>query len=82
MQGRGIDRHLFGLRSVLGDMKEVPALFNDEVLSKSSTWVLSTSQLSHPRIAAWGYGEVTPNGRWRAPNKLAWKHDPISYLVL
>ncbi|KAI0359864.1 acyltransferase ChoActase/COT/CPT [Trametes cingulata] len=45
--GRGIDRHLLGLRLMLrADAGERHALFEDELFSRSQTWKLSTSGLS------------------------------------
>ncbi|KAI0649114.1 acyltransferase ChoActase/COT/CPT [Trametes meyenii] len=45
--GRGIDRHLLGLRLMLqADVGERHALFDDEFFAKSQEWKLSTSGLS------------------------------------
>ena len=45
--GRGIDRHLLGLRLMLReDSGERHALFEDELFARSQTWKLSTSGLS------------------------------------
>ncbi|KAJ1659040.1 Carnitine O-acetyltransferase mitochondrial [Dispira simplex] len=60
--GHGIDRHLFGLRMCLRPDEPKPAIFTDPIFSKSSHWVLSTSQLSSPYFDGWGYGEVVPDG--------------------
>jgi len=32
------------------------------MFAKSSTWKLSTSQISSERFESWGFGEVTPTG--------------------
>lgn len=45
MKGRGIDRHLLGLRCMIQD-GECHELFEDELFSRSQTWKLSTSGLS------------------------------------
>lgn len=60
--GQGVDRHLFGLKKLLKDGEEVPAIYKDEAFAKSSNWQLSTSQISSEVFASWGYGEVTPDG--------------------
>ena len=47
MTGRGIDRHLSGLRHLLRPLNaESPALFDDDLFECSSRWKLSTSGLS------------------------------------
>jgi carnitine O-acetyltransferase len=60
--GQGVDRHLFGLKKLLKDGEKVPDLYNDEAYTKTSTWQLSTSQISSEALDAWGFGEVTPTG--------------------
>ncbi|GAA6010965.1 hypothetical protein JCM11491_005885 [Sporobolomyces phaffii] len=62
--GRGIDRHLMGLRLLLRpDLKESHPLFEDELFAKSQEWVLSTSGLSAgDRFYGTGFGAVYPNG--------------------
>ena len=45
-EGKGIDRHIFGLKRVLKEGEEVPALFKDKLLATSSTWHISSSQLA------------------------------------
>lgn len=62
--GRGIDRHLMGLRLLLRpDLKESHPLFEDELFGKSQEWVLSTSGLSAgDRFYGTGFGAVYPNG--------------------
>ena len=45
--GRGIDRHLLGLRLMLRpEAGETHPLFDDELFARSQTWKLSTSGLS------------------------------------
>lgn len=45
--GRGIDRHLLGLRLMLrAEEGERHELFDDELFIRSQTWKLSTSGLS------------------------------------
>lgn len=44
--GRGIDRHLLGLRLLLKPTEPLPALFADSLFLRSQEWKLSTSGLS------------------------------------
>lgn len=60
-QGMGVDRHLFGL-SMLVDKEATPDLYHDPVFQRAKRWRVSTSNLSHPKIENWGYGEVVPDG--------------------
>ncbi|GEM08286.1 hypothetical protein Rt10032_c05g2303 [Rhodotorula toruloides] len=60
--GRGVDRHLFGLKKVLREGEELPALYQDPTFAQSGNWILSTSQLSSEYFAGWGYGEVVDEG--------------------
>ncbi|KAJ7784367.1 acyltransferase ChoActase/COT/CPT [Mycena metata] len=60
--GQGVDRHLFGLKKMLKEGEEVPALYLDGAFAKTNHWELSTSQLSSPYLDGWGYGEVVPDG--------------------
>jgi hypothetical protein len=55
--GRGVDRHLFGLKKLLKDGEELPALYQDPTFAQSGNWVLSTSQLSSEYFSNWGYCE-------------------------
>jgi carnitine O-acetyltransferase len=43
--GRGVDRHLMGLRLVMKEGESSP-LFDDELYGLSQEWLLSTSGLS------------------------------------
>ncbi|KAJ3733326.1 acyltransferase ChoActase/COT/CPT [Lentinula guzmanii] len=60
--GQGVDRHLFGLKKVMKDGEELPALYKDPSYAQTSHWELSTSQLSSKYFDGWGYGEVVPDG--------------------
>uniref|UniRef100_A0A0K3CET4 Nucleolar GTP-binding protein 2 n=2 Tax=Rhodotorula toruloides TaxID=5286 RepID=A0A0K3CET4_RHOTO len=60
--GRGVDRHLFGLKKVLKEGENLPALYQDPTFAQSGNWILSTSQLSSEYFAGWGYGEVVDEG--------------------
>lgn len=59
---QGIDRHLLGLKKVLKAGEQVPALFSDPVLVRSSHWVLSTSAVFSKHFPVYGWGEVVPDG--------------------
>ncbi len=58
----GVDRHLFGLKKLLQPNEKVPDVFTDPAFGATSTWKLSTSQISSESFACWGFGEVTPEG--------------------
>ena len=72
LAGRDIDRHLLGLKMVWRKAVEgggggergaaAAALFTDASVSASSTWLLSTSNLTAPFIENWGFGEVCEGG--------------------
>ncbi|CAG8541519.1 20175_t:CDS:2, partial [Gigaspora rosea] len=62
VEGRGCDRHLFGLRMSLRPGEEKPAIFTDPIYIKSTHWYLSTSQLSSEYFVGYGWGEVVPDG--------------------
>ena len=60
----GCDRHIFGLKMInaeQGDGKVVD-LFNDDLFKRSGTWQLSTSAIISKYFAAYGWGQVVPNG--------------------
>jgi len=61
-EGMGIDRHLFGLRMLVGASEEIPALFDDHLFNKAKKWRVSTSHLTHKNFSNWGWGEVVPDG--------------------
>ena len=59
----GVDRHLFALRRTAeknGDA--VPQLFADPLFLRSSTWTLSTSNVSDKNCELFGFGAVTGDG--------------------
>ncbi|KAJ2608217.1 Carnitine O-acetyltransferase mitochondrial [Coemansia sp. RSA 1804] len=60
--GKGVDRHLLGLRLSLKPGEEKPAIFQDPAYAESSHWYLSTSQLSSEHFEGWGFSEVVPDG--------------------
>lgn len=55
--GQGVDRHLFGLKKIMNEGEELPAIFKDFSYAKTNHWELSTSQLGSDYFDGWGYGE-------------------------
>lgn len=60
--GMAIDRHLFGLKNMLQPEDVKPELFKDPTFNYSSTWLVSTSQLSSEYFEGYGWSEVNDNG--------------------
>ncbi|KAI9167271.1 Carnitine O-acetyltransferase [Paramyrothecium foliicola] len=60
--GKGVDRHLFGLKKLLEPGEEVPAIYKDPAYSYSSSWYLSTSQLSSEYFNGYGWSQVIDQG--------------------
>lgn len=60
--GRGVDRHLFGLKKCLKEGEEVPALYKDPAYTYSSTWFISSSQLSSEYFNGYGWSQVVDDG--------------------
>ncbi|KAJ7104046.1 acyltransferase ChoActase/COT/CPT [Mycena belliarum] len=62
--GRGIDRHLLGLRLMLRPLSgEEAPLFDDELFQRSQTWKLSTSGLSAGNLfRGTGFGAMYDDG--------------------
>ena len=61
-KAQGVDRHFLGLALSVKDGETPPSLFSHPLFTRSKTWRVSTSHLTHPRFDSWGYGEVTPDG--------------------
>lgn len=59
---KGCDRHLFGLKKLVGANEEVPTIFKDPMYSYSSSWYLSTSQLSSEFFNGYGWSQVIDQG--------------------
>eukprot|EP00667_Euglena_gracilis_P002920 EG_transcript_2927 len=65
--GKGVDRHLFGLRMMYeregrpAGMK-TPAIFSDKAYSRSCHWALSTSHCGSPSLSYFGFGPVVHDG--------------------
>lgn len=60
--GEGCDRHFLGLKYQLKDGEKPHQLFSDPLFNFSSTWLISTSQLSSNFHDAYGWSEVNPIG--------------------
>ena len=62
LEGKGVDRHLLGLRLLLKPDEPKPAIFTDPSYAGSCHWNLSTSQVPADAYDGWGWGEVVPDG--------------------
>ncbi|KAI9883092.1 MAG: Rho-type gtpase-activating protein [Watsoniomyces obsoletus] len=60
--GRGVDRHLFGLKKLLESNEELPSIYKDPAYAYSSKWFLSTSQLSSEYFNGYGWSQVVDDG--------------------
>ncbi len=60
--GRGVDRHLFGLKKLIQEGEETPELFKDPAYTYSSTWYISSSQLSSEFFNGYGWSQVIDQG--------------------
>ncbi|TAQ85566.1 hypothetical protein B7494_g6115 [Chlorociboria aeruginascens] len=60
--GKGVDRHLFGLKKLLNPGEELPALYKDPAYSYSSSWFISSSQLSSEYFNGYGWSQVIDDG--------------------
>ncbi|KAI1821530.1 acyltransferase ChoActase/COT/CPT [Xylaria intraflava] len=60
--GKGVDRHLFGLKKLLEPGEELPAIYKDPAYGYSSSWYLSTSQLSSEYFNGYGWSQVIDAG--------------------
>ena len=60
--GHGVDRHLFGLKKVLKEGEELPALYKDPAFSYSNSWYVSSSQLSSEYFDGYGWSQVVDDG--------------------
>ncbi|ORX90671.1 acyltransferase ChoActase/COT/CPT [Basidiobolus meristosporus CBS 931.73] len=62
VEGKGVDRHLLGLRFLVEPDEPKPEIFLDTSYEKTSHWHLSTSQISDDLFDQYGWGEVVPDG--------------------
>lgn len=60
--GQGVDRHFFGLKNMMGSTDSMPPLFKDSLFTYSSTWLISTSQLTSELFDGYGWSQVNDNG--------------------
>lgn len=60
--GKGVDRHLFGLKKMLGQGEELPELFKDPAFAYSGSWSISSSQLSSEFFNGYGWSQVIDEG--------------------
>ncbi|MCJ1309293.1 Carnitine O-acetyltransferase mitochondrial [Agyrium rufum] len=60
--GKGVDRHLFGLKKCLQEGEQVPEIFTDKAYAYSGKWFLSTSQLSSEYFNGYGWSQVVDEG--------------------
>lgn len=60
--GKGVDRHLFGLKKLLAPGEELPEIYKDPAYGYSSSWYLSTSQLSSEFFNGYGWSQVIDAG--------------------
>lgn len=60
--GKGVDRHLFGLKKCLKEGEKVPQIFQDKMYGYSCNWFLSTSQLSSDYFNGYGWSQVIDDG--------------------
>ena len=60
---QGIDRHLYSLKCLAAEtgQTDVP-FFQDPAYGRSSTWILSTSNVTTPFFRLFGFGAVSANG--------------------
>jgi len=60
--GKGVDRHLFGLKKCLHEGEELPAIYKDPSYAYSGTWYVSSSQLSSEFFNGYGWSQVVDQG--------------------
>lgn len=63
ISGRGVDRHLLGLKlTALENNMELPEFFKDPAYTFSGTWRISTSQVPAKSESVLFFGPVVPDG--------------------
>ncbi|XP_017073686.1 carnitine O-acetyltransferase isoform X1 [Drosophila eugracilis] len=88
LQGKGVDRHLLGLKLMaLENSKPIPEFFKSPGVLKSSHFRMSTSQVATKYDAFMGYGPATDDGYACCYNPRdndiilaisTWRHCPIT----
>jgi len=68
--GNGVDRHLFGLKKLLREGEELPELFKDPAYAYSSSWFISSSQLSSEFFNGYGWSQVIDEGWGQVVSRL------------
>ncbi|MBQ5153806.1 hypothetical protein EGM85_11150, partial [Macrococcus caseolyticus] len=61
-EGKGVDRHLFGLKRLLQVGEELPAIYKDPAFAYSGSWYISSSQLSSEYLNGYGWSQVIDEG--------------------
>jgi carnitine O-acetyltransferase len=61
-KGEAVDRHLFGISMLANNEDNIPSLYMDPLFVRSKRWRLGTSNLMHPNVENWGFGEVVRDG--------------------
>jgi len=59
---QGVDRHLYAMKNIAARLGLSHPFFEDPLYSRTSTWILSTSNVTHPFVDNFGFGAVTGNG--------------------
>ncbi|KAF4125320.1 hypothetical protein GMORB2_4160 [Geosmithia morbida] len=62
VDGKGVDRHLFGLKKLLEPGQELPEIYKDPAYGYSSSWYISSSQLSSEYFNGYGWSQVIDGG--------------------
>ncbi|KAA8912938.1 hypothetical protein TRICI_003320 [Trichomonascus ciferrii] len=60
--GKGVDRHLFGLKKFVEPGQQLPALYQDPMYAYSCNWYISSSQLSSEYFNGYGWSQVIDDG--------------------
>lgn len=61
-EGKGVDRHLYGLKKLIKPGEDLPSFYKDPVYDYSSTWYISTSQISSEYLNGYGWSQVVDEG--------------------
>ncbi|KAJ1503302.1 Carnitine O-acetyltransferase mitochondrial [Coelomomyces lativittatus] len=61
-EGKGVDRHLLGLKLSVLPNEPIPDVFSHPSFKASSHWALSTSQLTSELFDGYGWGPVVTDG--------------------